>query len=298
MRRINEYIKKMYRTFVFLFHLIIKENTINYVKKSGPNNMCSSKKLVILANGPSLSNVLKNWRSNDTFKDSDFAAMNYFCHDRAFIEIRPKYYILSDPHFFQDNSLLKEKADKMYATLNGTVTWKMFLYIQYYAKSIDWSTKIQNENIKIIPFHSLIYTGYDRLRNLILKYGLSSGNYGSVVLNAELIGLNLGYKELHLYGVDHDFFNDLVVDENNQVCNRVTYFYDNSSNLKPITHYYIPGKETKYTISEYLREKACLFYGHEVMRMYADYCSAKIYNCTRESLIDAYERPFLHSKDV
>jgi hypothetical protein len=167
----------------------------------------------------------------------------------------------------------------------------MFLYVQYYAwKHITWSTKITNDNIKIIPFHSIVYNGYDTLRNWFFKHGLGSGNYGTVIQNGEFIGLNLGYKELYLYGVDHDFFTNLCVDENNQVCNVITYYYDNKPFLKPLCHYYISGKETRWTMSEYLQEKAILFRGHEIMRKYADYCSAKIYNGTKKSLIDAYER--------
>jgi hypothetical protein len=290
MHKIKECFIKICRTIYFFFRLVVKEDIIDYIKKFGDNNMCSSKKLVMLANGPSLSGVLKNWKRNNKFKDVDFLAVNYFCHDKEFIELKPKYYVLSDPQFFQDDSLLRERVDKMYLTLNEVVSWKMFLYIQYYAKNSNWSTKIKNINIKIIPFHTVVYTGYNFLRNWIFKCGLGNGNYGTVILNGEYIGINLGYKELYLYGVDHDFFNYLMVDDKNQVCNITTHFYSNTSVLKPIFHYYISGRETKYTMYEYLQEKAYLFHGHEIMREYANYRSVKIYNCTNNSLIDAYER--------
>jgi hypothetical protein len=176
----------------------------------------------------------------------------------------------------------------MYLILNEKVTWKMFLYIQYYAwNSIDWSNKIVNKNIKVIPFHSIIYTGYDALRNWFLKHGLCAGNYGTVILNSEIIGLNIGYKELYLYGVDHNFFDNLCINDKNQLCAIITHFYDNKPVLKPLNY---PGKATIYTVSLYLREKSYLFYGHEVVRSFANYCSAKIYNCTKNSLIDAYDR--------
>jgi hypothetical protein len=270
--------------------MLLKEDLKDYIKKEGANSMCSSKKLVLLGNGPSLIDVLKNWKNNEIFKNADCLAVNYFCFDETFKEIQPKYYVLSDPHFFDDNSLLKDKADKMYVLLNESVTWKMFLYIQYYAKDNNWSLKITNNNINIIPFHSILYTGYKSLRNWFFSHGLGSGNYGTVIQNGEFIGLNLGYKTLYLYGVDHNFFSHLCINENNQLCNIITHFYDNRPLLKPICHYYISGKETMLTMSEYLREITELFHGHEILRDYADYCSAKIYNCTQNSLIDAYER--------
>ncbi|GHU76613.1 hypothetical protein FACS189461_4380 [Spirochaetia bacterium] len=275
----------------FLLGMLIKENFVNYIKKAGTNDICTSKRLILLGNGPSLMDVIKNWRHNDIFRDADVLAVNYFCHDDSFVEIKPKYYILSDPQFFDDGSLLIDKVNKMYEYLNGNVTWQMFLYVQYYAwRKIDWKEKIHNANIKVIPFHSLKYSGYDSLRNLFFKHGIGSGNYGTVILNGEFIGLNLGYKKLYLYGVDHNFFDSICINSDNQLCNIVTHFYDSSPILKPMTHHWYSGKETVFRISEYLQDKAGLFHGHEILQEFADYCGANIYNCTKNSLIDAYER--------
>ena len=45
-----------------------------------------------------------------------------------------------------------------------------------------------------------------------------------------------------------------------------------------------------YTMASYLAEVAELFRGHEVLRDYAAWLGARIVNCTRGSMIDAYER--------
>ena len=45
-----------------------------------------------------------------------------------------------------------------------------------------------------------------------------------------------------------------------------------------------------YTMASYLAEVAELFRGHEVLRDYAASLGARIVNCTRSSMIDAYER--------
>jgi hypothetical protein len=165
----------------------------------------------------------------------------------------------------------------------------MYLYIQYYAwKKNDWKEKITNKNIVVVPFHSEPYS-CKLLRNFLFKKRLGNGNYGTVVLNGEYIGLNLGYKELYLYGVDHNFFDNLCVNEKNQLCNIKTHFYNNEKVLKPISHHYF-NKETFYTVYEYLKEITSIFQGHEIMQEYAEYCQAKIFNCTKNSLIDAYEK--------
>jgi len=277
---------------LFLFRMLTRENFVNYIKKAGANNICSSKRLVLLANGPSLSETLKNWKNNEIVKNADILVVNYFCLDDTFFEIYPKYYVLSDPDFFSNNPPVqfKEKIDSMYETLNKKVTWSIFLYIQYYAwKRINWKEKISNKNITVIPFHSLRYNGIESLRNWFFIHGLGNGNYGTVILNGEYIGLTLGYKELYLYGVDHNFFDNLCVDENNRLCNVTTHFYDNKMELKQLNHFWY-GYESFFTVSGYLREKASVFEGHEIMQKYAEYCSATIYNCTKNSLIDAYKR--------
>jgi hypothetical protein len=285
-----KFLKNSARMTLFLLRMAFYEDFKDYIKKFGANNMCSSKKLALFANGPSLADTLIKWKENENLKDVDFLVVNYFCNDKTFIELKPKYYVLSDPSFFDEKSLIKKKADKIYKTLNEKVTWRMFLYIQYYARNNNWSDKITNKNIEIIPYHTLQYSGYQSLRNWFFKRGLGSGNYGTVIQNGEFIGLNLGYKELYLYGVDHTFFTNLSVDENNQLCSVATHFYDDKPIQKPLVNYYISGKETTWTMASYLKEMMELFAGHEILQNYANYCSATIYNCTKNSLIDAYER--------
>jgi hypothetical protein len=288
-KKIVNFFTETFDMFVFLLRLIITEDLKNYIKKAGSNAMCASKKLIVLGNGPSLKDVLKTWKDNENFKNADFMAVNYFCHDETFKEIKPKYYVLTDFSFFLQDSLVK--VNKMYETLNESVDWTMFLYIQYYGwKSIDWSKRITNKNIRIIPFHGIQYAGYSSLRNFFYKNGLARGNVGTVILTGELIALNIGYKELYLYGVDHNFFDNLCIDENNRLCNIKTYFYDSKPDIKPVVYFNKLGREVMHTVSTFLEEKMILFKGHEYMRSYVDYCSARIYNCTKNSLIDAYER--------
>jgi hypothetical protein len=287
-----KFITNTLKLILYLLRILTRENFVNYIKKAGANNIHPSKKLVLLASGPSLSETLKNWKTNEIIKNADVLAVNYFCLDGTFIDISPKYYVLSDPVFFNNNPpvQLKEKINSLYDIFNNKVSWSMFLYIQYYAwKKTNWNVKIPNKNITVIPFHSVTYKGNEFLRNWFFIHGLGNGNYGTVILNGEYIGLTLGYKELYLYGVDHNFFDNLCVNENNQLCSINKHFYDNKQELKPLNHFWY-GYESFYTVSGYLKDIASVFEGHEIMQKYAEYCSAVIYNCTKNSLIDAYRR--------
>jgi len=63
------------------------------------------------------------------------------------------------------------------------------------------------------------------MRRWMFRKGLANGEYGTVVQNAIYIATHLGYKRVHLYGVDHNFFDGLYMDDDNVLCSRVTHFY-------------------------------------------------------------------------
>ena len=179
----------------------------------------------------------------------------------------------------------------LYRTLNEKVRWPMTLYVQYYnPERFDYRAVLPNQHIRIVPFHSQLYRGFPSLEFACYDRGWGSGNFGSVIQNGEFIALRLGYRMLHLYGVDHAFFDGFCVDEANRVCMRRTYFYDVRPQLKPLmlTSVYPPEP---YTVHAYLAEKSLLFRGHEVLARYAARLGARIVNHTAGSLIDAYERP-------
>ncbi|MFP3043043.1 hypothetical protein LQZ19_14605 [Treponema primitia] len=276
------------KTIQFCFRVLVKEGLKNYVAEIGPNSMHPSRELAVFGNGPSVKGIV-NEENNFNFQDMDVFATNDFCFDNIFTEIQPKYYILSDPVYFLPESPLKDEVDKTFNILNETVGWPMFLYVQLSTQKAC-QDKIYNINIKVIPFHSFEYNGYQGFRNWFLKHGLCSESYGTVVLNAELIGINIGYKIVYLFGVEHTFFDNLYIDENNRLCSVIRHFFDDKPVLRPIVNYHNLGRETRYTMSEFLERNAKLFHGHEILREYADYCSVNIYNCTKNSLIDAYER--------
>lgn len=156
-------------------------------------------------------------------------------------------------------------------------------------KELDYQKIIMNKNIKIIPFHTLQYQGYEKLRFQFYKRGLGSGNYGTVVLNALFIALNLDYKEIFVYGIDHNFFDGLTVTKDNVLCYLDSHFYEKDFFSKPMMNHFghilVP-----FTMETFLKEKYSVFMGHRIFNEYANYLGAKIYNCTENSLVDTYER--------
>ena len=270
--------------------MAVKENFRNYVGRAGRSEGACSDGLVLLANGPSLGEELPRLLAGER-AGCDFLAVNYFAEHDAFERLRPAYYVLSDPQFFRD-STLRDRVAALYRTLSRKVTWPMTLYVQYYnPEHFDYRAALPNGRIRIVPFHTQPYRGFRRLEFWLYRHGLGSANFGTVIQHGEYIGLLLGYRCLHLYGVDHTLTEGLTVDAQNRLCRLDRHFYDDGQPAVARPMYVnatLPP--VPYTMASYMAELAELFRGHEVLRAYADRLGARIVNHTRGSMIDAYER--------
>ena len=278
-------IRHTFDTALYFAVMAVKEDFCNYVARAGRGSAAGDK-VAILGNGPSLAKELPELLAKR--EEYDFMAVNFFAEDERFVELKPAYYILSDPMFFRATAM-QERVDSLYRLLAGRVTWPMTLYVQYYnPEKFDYRAALPNDNIRIVPFHTTLYEGFNSVRHWLFKRGLGSANYGTVVQVGEYVALLLGYKRLELYGVDHTLLDGLVVDTENRLCRRDSHYYDTEpAEPKPIMKK-VPAEP--YTVAEYLAETAQLFRGHELLRDYASSLGAEIINCTKGSLIDSYKR--------
>jgi hypothetical protein len=277
------------KTFQFILDLGIRENYSNPFKGLETDG---SRTAFILANGPSLNGLLKKIEATpDLYKKVDYFVVNDFACDSRFELIKPQYYVLSDPLFFLD-TIYAERGHKTDEAIADKVYWPMVLFIPYkYRNSIYLNSIRQNKNVKIVHFHSIHYAGLDRWTNWFYKRGLGNGEYGTVALNQIYSALMLGYKQIELYGVDHTFFSNIVVNENNVLCTKSEHFFSQETELKPMRlHYYNDNPNRTYTMAEFLSEKAEIFRGHMVMNSFAKSLGAIIINKTSNSMIDAYPR--------
>lgn len=285
--KVDRFLRNLYETAFYLAVMAWKENFRNYVGRAGtvgrPRPVAA-----VLGNGPSLGRELPRLLESGAARERDFMAVNFFALDERFEELRPAYYVLSDPMFFR-RSALRERVDELYRTLNARVSWPMHLYVQYYnPEHFDYRAVLPNPQIRIIPFHTQLYNGFPALRNRLFRRGLGSANFGTVVQVCEYIALLLGYRTVELYGVDHTLLDGLTVDDANRLCRIDRHYYDTTPAApKPISQKVPPRP---YTMSLYLSEVAELFRGHEILRDYAAWLGARIVNRTRGSLIDAYGR--------
>ena len=274
-------------TIFYFAVMLVKENFRNYIARAGAG-ISQRGACIILGNGPSLKEDLPRLMERGEHRAKDLVAVNYFAEDERFAELRPAFYVLSDPMFFR-KSVHQERVDRLYRLLHERVTWQMTLYVQYYnPERFDYQSVISNPNIRIVRFHTQVYRGFRGLEFWLYRHGLGSANFGTVVQNGIYIALLLGYKQVELYGVDHTLLAGLCVDSSNRLCRRVEHYYDDAP--ASVTPLFRNVPHVPYTMSAYLAEVAELFRGHEVLRDYALSLNARIINRTEGSMIDAYPR--------
>jgi hypothetical protein len=267
--------------------MAVKENFCNYIGRYGRTEGATADNLVILGNGPSLASELQQIRFSS---HCDYVAVNYFVRHEAFVALRPAYYILSDPKFFRNVEHNPEVCE-FYQLLNERVCWPMTLYVQYYnPERFDYRAVLPNPKIRIVRFHTQPYRGFQSLEFHLYHRGLGSANFGTVVQHGIYIGILLGYKQLHLYGVDHTLTEGVFVDSSNRLCRMERHFYDAEAPVPKPLYVNATYPPKPYTMASYMAELAELFRGHEVLRAYADWAGARILNHTATSMIDAYER--------
>ncbi|WP_302605394.1 hypothetical protein [uncultured Alistipes sp.] len=281
-------LRNLYETAFYFAAMAVKENFRNYIRRAGTVGT-PAPTMAILGNGPALAEELPHLLEEMRGGDRDFLAVNFFAEDERFTELRPAYYVLSDPMFFRDTTE-RQRVEALYRAMNERVAWPMNLYVQYYnPERFDYRAALPNPNIRIVPFHTLTYRGFRRLEFRLYRHGLGSANFGTVVQVGEYIALLLGYKRIELYGVDHTLLEGLCVDDANRLCRADRHYYDGGEPADPRPMYQkVPRRP--YTMAVYLAEVAELFRGHEVLRDYARSLGARIVNRTRGSMIDAYER--------
>lgn len=285
--KIIAFIRNTFDTALYFAVMAVKENFRNYIRRAGPAGD-PARGMVILGNGPSLAGDLPRLVGRREYASKDFMAVNYFALDERFTTVRPAYYVLSDPMFFRD-SAYRDRVAELYRALNEKVAWPMNLYVQYYnPERFDYRAALPNPNIRIVRFHSQMYSGFRCLEFRLFRRGLGSANFGTVVQVGEYVALLLGYRSIELYGVDHTLLDGLCVDDGNRLCRADRHYYDAEPRAPQPVYMKVP--HVPYTMSVYLAEVAELFRGHEVLRDYAAWLGARIVNRTRGSMIDAYER--------
>ena len=275
------FIKQCLNTFASLIKVMIKSKGGSAFPKA------SSDSCIVLGNGPSLKMSLE--KHPDFFTKHTLVCVNSFSITEEYTLLKPTYYVILDPGFWFGES------DVVVNTIEGLktkTTWMVYLLVPHAAKQSQKFRELEkhNSNIKITYFNYTVYNGFKGWGNWLYAQNLAMPQSQNVLVASLFLSLNIGFKEIYLFGADHSWHENLFVNDENVLCFKDTHFYDGNEKVSYRPFYKgIHLKET-FTMQEILITFSKIFYGYEMINEYAKHRKAKIYNASEISFVDAFER--------
>lgn len=238
--------------------------------------------IVILGNGPGLTQTLAECRP--ALDALPLMAVNFAASTPEFASLRPEFYVLADPHFFNrtDDPNVCRLMDALQA-----VDWQMTLFVPFGAKP-----RLTNSRIRIERFPMNAIEGPARFQDALFGARLGMPRPRNVLIPALMTALWLGFKEIYLCGADHSWLSTLSVNERNEVISVQPHFYEEDPGelqRQRIDYLHIP-------LHSVLESQMIAFRSYHYIERYARRIGAHIYNSTPGSFIDAFPRKPLPEK--
>lgn len=241
----------------------------------------ASRRLVILANGPSLRGTIDT--RGDLLSHMTAMAVNFFANTPEFEQLRPQLYILADPHFF--TATAQANVDSLWSRLAGAA-WEPTVYVPARYMAAARARIGASAAGRLRAFNCVGVEGFGAFERAVYRSRLAMPRPRNVLIPAIMTALHAGYTEIYLVGADHSWMETIRVTDDNVVVNVQPHFYTDS------------GAETSRVTAAYrdvrLHEVVHSFYtafaAYHRIRRYADSIGAHIYNSTPGSYIDAFER--------
>lgn len=234
--------------------------------------------LLLLGNGPSLPATLEEL--GDEAGHMDILAVNFAANTPLFFELKPKYYVIADPHFFENGS------DPNVARLTealGRVDWPMTLFVPARARGLNLP---EGSTVATARFNFVGAEGFGWFTEMVYGARLAMPRPRNVLIPSLMIGLWLGYKKLLLAGADHSWTRTLEVNDRNEVVSVQPHFYSESaSERERVASVYRGVRLHEILLSFHIAFKA-----YFAIAAYARRIGAKVVNLTPGSFIDAFPR--------
>lgn len=243
-------------------------------------------RVIIMGNGPSLNETIEN--HIDILKTTPAIAVNFAANAPQFSMLKPRYYVLADPHFFVNKQDIN--VAKLMSNLSELVDWTMTLFVPNSVKKHNIT--IANKNISIEYFNMVGVEGFQWFENLVFSRGYGMPRPRNVLIPSIMIAMQMGYKEIYITGADHSWTKTLSVNENNEVVSVQPHFYkEDEKEQKRVRTDYL-----NYPLHQIIYSFYVAFKSYFVIQRYATYRKIAIYNSTPESFIDAFPRRPLPEK--
>ena len=279
---IQSFFENLFRSFLTLPKILLWSRKVN-LPEAGADE------LVILGNGPSLQAFLKNHA--DFLSGKKILAVNHFARTADFTRIKPGFFVINAPEYWQDNvdEDVKQETEKLLKALKERTTWDMNLLLGMGAKkSKKWKDlSAQNPHLKLHFFNPAPIEGFRWFRHFCYRKNCGMPRPHNVLIPSLMLAVNMGFKKIYVAGADHSWLEEIFVADDNTVYLTQRHFYD-AQTARPDVMKKM-GKN-KRKLHEILHKFMLAFRGYFDIDEYARTRNAQIINITPRSFIDAFER--------
>ena len=254
---------------------------------------------LILGNGPSLKHFFK--KEIAFMQNKTIFAVNYFARTSEYKRVKPHFYVITSPEYFLKEQK-EEYANERIITLKTIFKetfWPMVLIIPLLAKRNNhWRSQlINNEMIKIHYMNTTPVEGFDSISFQLISKQFGMPRPHNVLIPCILHAINFDFKNIYLVGADHSWLAEIFVSKSNEVFLSQKHYYDdqtkkqNHSVNKPIPKPMYQGiSNHKRKLHEVLEKFSVSFKSYWILNAFAKHKNVKIWNCTENSFIDAFEK--------
>jgi hypothetical protein len=262
----------------------------SFSKKDRIAKIKNAETCYVLGNGPSLKQVLE--KDINLFKNGFVLVCNDFALSEYYTLIKPAYYLLSDPTYFNKFNIAehKKQTDQLYEIIRLKTDWNITFIIpfQHYKSNYLQSILNPNKNIHIQFYNTTPVFCNQKLRFKLYDWGLGKPSGSNILVSCVYISIFSGFKNIYLYGADHSWLTNLHVTDNNEVSLKLDNFYLNGNQNYNV---WKDERNISFTMPEILSRLSYMFRAYFELNSYAKTKSIEITNCTKNSFIDAFQRP-------
>lgn len=277
-------INRFFQTLFTLAKVVLKSKYILRIKKSAQKDM------IVLGNGPSLQqDIRNNW---EIFEKTELAVVNHFCHSEFFSQLKPKHYFLLDPAFF--NQPFIEPVEKTFRILTEDVSidWNITFYLPWSSRKSSFVRGlIAKKNFKI-QFTNYVTTkgGFRAVNHWLYNWNLATPQSQNVLIYTIFYVMKIGTKRIFLFGAENNWHANVKVDKRNFLVLTDRHHYEEKKEQTEIILMDPSDRSKRMAMSFLLQSCVKVFKGYEVLSKYAQTKQVEIYNCSRNSLLDSFER--------
>ena len=249
----------------------------------------SNDRLVIIGNGPSLNKTMELYELQ--ILGADTIMVNFSARTPLYEKIRPKYYLMADSGFM-DNQSARESVDKLVEDICHKTTWPMTVVMPDRLKLWDGGSRMsQNKNITVLYYS----TKWTEAKNKEL-FRVWDKNKGyppaqTVLTTCVWFSIYQGYKEIYLVGADTSFIQDIYVGQNDNVLYTIDrHYYQNQDVCPSELEKEKGGRKFGTDMEGILGDIHTMFEEYKLLKRYAEWKGVSVYNASEYSMIDCFER--------